>query len=206
MFTGIVLGMGRLVEREERDGNAHLKIEATVLSPAALVPGASVAVNGCCLTVAQAWEQGLHADASSETLARTTLGKLSIGVQLNLEPALAFGEALGGHLVSGHVDGVGVVIARREDGSARRLRFRAPDVLARFIAAKGSITVDGVSLTVNEVAGAEFEVALIPATLERTISDDYATGTRVNLEVDLIARYLDRLLATRSDSPSSRGT
>ncbi|MGH8270741.1 MAG: riboflavin synthase [Gammaproteobacteria bacterium] len=198
MFTGIVQGIGRLSEREERGGDARLKIEAAVLPAVALAPGASVAVNGCCLTVAQPCSEGFYADASAETLAKTTLGELAVGAQVNLEPALALGDALGGHLMSGHVDGVGVVIACREDGCARRLRFRAPDVLAQLIAPKGSIAVDGVSLTVNEVAGAEFEVTIIPATLERTIAVGYAPGTRVNLEADMIARYLARLLEAGS--------
>lgn len=197
MFTGIVRGVGRLAGREKKNGDARLKIEAVALPAAALTPGASVAVNGCCLSVAQSCEGGFYADASRETLAKTTLGGLAVGARLNLEPALAFGEALGGHLVSGHVDGVGEVIARCEDGRAVRLRVRAPAAFARYIAPKGSIAVDGVSLTVNEVAGAEFEVALIPATLERSIAGDYASGTRVNLEADMIARYLDRLLEQR---------
>ncbi len=203
MFTGIVQGVGRLAGREEGNGDARLKIEAAVLPATALAPGASVAVNGCCLTVAQPWEKGFYADASAETLAKTTLGELAVGAQVNLEPALVLGGALGGHLMSGHVDGVGEVIACREDGRARRLRFRAPDVLARYIAPKGSIAVDGVSLTVNAVDGAEFEVAIIPATMERTVMSDYDVGTRVNLEADMIARYLDRLLAARNNPISS---
>lgn len=198
MFTGIVQGKGRLLAREAYGGDARLEIEAGgVLEDKAFVPGASVAVNGCCLTVAESREQHFYADASPETLAKTTLGELAVGAALNLEPALIVGDALGGHLVGGHVDGVGEVIAHMEDARAMRLRLRAPDGLARYIAPKGSIAVDGVSLTVNEIIGAEFGLVIIPATLDRTIIADYAAGTRVNLEVDQIARYLARLLEMR---------
>ncbi len=200
MFTGIVKGKGRLIGREVRGGDARLGIEAGVLDAAALALGASVAVNGCCLTVAESRGRRFHADASRETLAKTTLGRLTVGAALNLEPALRVGDALGGHLVSGHVDGVGEVVARTEDARALRLRLRVPEALARYIAPKGSIAVDGVSLTVNEVADAEFEVAVIPATRKRTIIADYGPGTRVNLEVDQIARYLARILERREAS------
>lgn len=202
MFTGIVRGVGRLAERELRGGDARLRFEAAALAPASLLPGASVSVNGCCLTVTEALTNGFRADASPETLKRTTLGTLALGARVNLEPALALGEALGGHLVSGHVDGVGEVLVREPDGRALRFRLRAPVALARFLASKGSIAVDGVSLTVNEVADAEFGVAIVPATLERTILADYAVGTRVNLEADLLARYLARLLDARGIASS----
>ncbi len=197
MFTGIVRARGELLAREARSKGARLKLDTGGLDGKELSPGASIAVNGCCLTVAKVSERGFYADASSETLAKTTLGALPMDAALNLEPALAAGDPLGGHLVSGHVDGVGEVLARENEGRALRLRLRAPAALARFIAPKGSIAVDGVSLTVNEIAGTEFAVAIIPATLERTIIADYQPGTRVNLEVDMIARYLARLLESR---------
>lgn len=198
MFTGIVRTRGKLLERESRGTGARLKLDSGELDATALEPGASIAVNGCCLTVTEPFAQGFHADASGETLGKTTLGELNIGAELNIESALAAGDPLGGHLMSGHVDGVGEVLASRADGEARWLRLSAPDSLAPMIAPKGSIAVDGVSLTVNKVDGCEFEVTIIPATLERTIMGDYAPGTRVNLEVDMIARYLARLIDAKN--------
>lgn len=195
MFTGIVRGRGRLVAREAHAGDERLVVDPCgVLAESALQLGASVAVNGVCLTVVARSGEGFAADVSPETLARTTLGSLPQGAPLNLEPALAAGDALGGHLMSGHVDGVGRLVERAPDARAWRLRFRAPAELARLIAPKGSIAIDGVSLTVNAVDAAEFEVAIIPATLERTIVGGYLPGSRVNLEADMIARYVARLL------------
>lgn len=206
MFTGIVAGVGRLARREQRAADQRLTIDVgDALAKAALADGASVAVNGVCLTVAARREHGFVADASSETLDRTTLGTLAEGSAVNLEPALALGDALGGHLMSGHVDGVGELVAREPDGRAWRLRLRAPPALARLIAAKGSIAVDGVSLTVNAIDGVLFDVAIIPATLERTIIGTYATGARVNLEADLIARYVARLMATTPNNGRAQG-
>lgn len=199
MFTGIVRGVGRLAGREPRGGDQRLFVDVRgVLAQTALAPGASVAVNGVCLTVAQRTRGGFVADASRETLARTTLGALPEGAAVNLEPALALGDALGGHLMSGHVDGVGELVNREPDARAWRLRLRAPQPLAPLLAVKGSIAVDGVSLTVNAVAGTLFDVAVIPATLERTVIGAYAPGVRVNLEADMIARYLERLLQSRA--------
>lgn len=198
MFTGIVQGMGQLAAREPAGGDQRLTIDVRgVLTPEALTPGASVAVNGVCLTVVAPTEGGFVADASPETLARTTFADMPQGAAVNLESALRVGDALGGHLMSGHVDGVGKLLARERDARAWRLRFRAPPTLAHLIAAKGSIAVDGVSLTVNAVDGAEFEVAIIPATIERTIIGGYLLGCEVNLEADIVARYLERLLAER---------
>jgi len=198
MFTGIVQGTGRIKSREERGGDQRLEIDCTgVLEPAVLVPGASIAVNGVCLTVVDPAGACFHADVSAETLSLTTIGDLAPDSPVNLEPALAMGDTLGGHLMSGHVDGIGKLVSRHQDARAWRLRFSAPESLAPLIAAKGSIAVDGTSLTVNAVDGAEFEVAIIPATLPRTVMSGYAVGTRVNLEVDMIARYLARLLETR---------
>lgn len=195
MFTGIVHGTGRLAARESRGGDQRLEVDcAGVLEPGALKPDASVAVNGCCLTVAETTARGFRADVSPETLDKTTLGGLPVGASLNLEPALAVGDTLGGHLVSGHVDGVGTLISRHQDARAWRMRFAAPESLAPLIAAKGSIAADGVSLTVNIVEAAEFEVAIIPTTMDRTIMRNYEPGIRVNLEADIIARYVARLL------------
>ena len=195
MFTGIVQGRGRIASREARGGDQRLEIDCTgVLDPAVLVPGASIAVNGVCLTVVDPLGSRFHADASAETLSLTTLGDLEPGSPVNLEPSLAVGDTLGGHLMSGHVDGIGTLVERRRDARAWRMRFAAPEPLSPLVAAKGSIAVDGVSLTVNAVEGAEFEVAIIPATMERTVMEGYEAGTRVNLEVDMIARYLARLL------------
>lgn len=198
MFTGIVQGTGTLCERSARGGDARLRIACAVLPPGTCEPGASVAVNGVCLTVVAARPGFFEADASTETLRRTTLGALAPGAAVNLEPALALGAPLGGHLVSGHVDGVGEILERRADARALRLRIAAPGDLARFLAPKGSVAVDGVSLTVNAAAGPVFDVAIVPATRERTIIGGYAVADRVNLEVDLVARYLERLLEART--------
>ncbi len=198
MFTGIVQGTGCIKSREMRGGDQRLEIDCTsVLDSSALESGASIAVNGVCLTVVDPAGACFHADVSAETLSLTTVGDLEPGSPVNLEPALAMGDTLGGHLMSGHVDGIGKLVSMRQDARARRMRFAAPKSLAPLIAAKGSIAVDGISLTVNAVDGDEFEVAIIPATMERTVMSDYAVGTRVNLEVDMIARYLARLLEAR---------
>jgi riboflavin synthase len=195
MFTGIVQGMGHLKKRELRGGDQQLVIDCTdVPAASALTPGASVAVNGVCLTVVESAAAYFVADVSAETLALTTLGDLVPGAPVNLEPALAMGDALGGHLMSGHVDGIGTLLERRADARAWRLRFAAPEALMPLIAVKGSIAVDGVSLTVNTVDGVQFEVAIIPVTMERTIMSGCESGMCVNLEVDMIARYLARLL------------
>jgi riboflavin synthase len=156
--------------------------------------GDSIAVSGVCLTVVGRLDSGFEADVSGETLRRTILGDLAAGDGVNLEKALTLSTPLGGHLVSGHVDGVGHVVSRREDSRSVQFTLRAPDELARYIAAKGSITVDGVSLTVNTVNGAEFELNIVPHTLAETTLSGYRSGRRVNLEVDLVARYLERLL------------
>jgi riboflavin synthase len=198
VFTGIVKGVGTLAARRVHGTDQSLAFEyGEVLAPSSLAPGASIAVNGVCLTVADLGPQVFGADVSPETLAKTTLGQLAVGSRVNLEPSLVFGDAIGGHFVSGHVDGIGEVVAREAQGRTLRLRCRVPHALARFVAVKGAITIDGVSLTVNAVDGAVFEVTLIPATLERTVAAGYGAGTPVNLEVDLLSRYLDRLLEAR---------
>ncbi|NEX23084.1 riboflavin synthase [Thiorhodococcus mannitoliphagus] len=194
MFTGIIQSVGQIQRLEPRGGDVRLSIATGKLSLEEVVLGDSIAVNGVCLTAVELTGQGFAADVSRESLSLTTLGGLGAGSRVNLEKALTLSTPLGGHLVSGHVDGVGTLLERHEDARSWRLRIQAPDELARYIAHKGSICVDGVSLTVNAVEGAVFELNIVPHTLQETIIGDYRPGTRVNLEVDLIARYLERLL------------
>lgn len=193
MFTGIVQAIGRLRATELRGGDVTLTIDTADLDLAGVATGGSIAVNGVCLTATGLESAALAADVSRETLSLTTLGKLSAGARLNLETALKAGDALGGHYVSGHVDGVALVIARHDDARSVRVEFELPGSLARYVARKGSICVDGVSLTVNAVRGPRFDVNLVPHTLAATILGDYRVGTQVNCEVDIIARYLERL-------------
>ena len=197
MFTGLVQGVGGLAGREMRDGDARLRIDAGTLPFADVRAGESIAVNGVCLTVTAYDASGFEADASNETLALTTLGQLPRGAALILERAMRPDERLGGHLVSGHVDGVGRVLAVAPDARAQRWRFAAPQPLMRYVAQKGSICVDGVSLTVNAIDAEGFEVALIPHTVQHTAFAATGIGDPVNLEVDLVARYVERLLAAR---------
>ena len=197
MFTGLIEGIGTLAGREPRGGDARLRIDAGTLPFADIALGESIAVNGACLTVAAFDAGGFEADASNETLALTTLGELAIGRALNLERAMRPNDRLGGHLVSGHVDGVGKVLHHWDDGRAQRWLFEAPSALRRYIAAKGSICVDGVSLTVNGIDDRGFEVALVPHTLQHTAFAQTAIGDPVNLEIDLVARYVERLLAAK---------
>ena len=199
MFTGIIQGIGRLAEREARGGDVRFTFATGTLpwldsGIDDVLAGESIAVNGVCLTVVAFDAGSFQADASTETLALTTLGALPVGAALNLERAMRPSDRLGGHMVSGHVDGVGEVVSRSENARAVEFRIRAPKELAKYIAHKGSITVDGTSLTVNAVNGAEFALTIIPHTLSETIMASYQPGRRVNLEVDLLARYLERLL------------
>lgn len=198
MFTGLIEGVGTLAAREARGGDARLRIAAGTLPFADVALGESIAVNGVCLTVV--WFDATHfdVDASNETLALTTLGDLATGSAVNLERAMRPDGRLGGHLVSGHVDGVGSVVEIAEDGRAQRWTFRAPRPLMKYIARKGSICVDGVSLTVNAVEDDRFEVALIPHTVSHTAFGQAAAGTAVNLEVDLVARYVERLATVQA--------
>lgn len=196
MFTGLVSAIGALAERGSRGGSgsgARLRVRCA-LDGGPLELGESIAVSGCCLTVARIVGDGFEADASAETLARTTLGSLAEGAPLNLERALRAGDRMGGHLVTGHVDGVGSLAARRPVGESVAMTFAMPAPLARFVAEKGSIAVDGVSLTVNGVAGERFDVTIIPHTLGATNLGSLAVGAPVNLEVDLVARYVARLM------------
>ena len=194
MFTGIITGVGSLVSREMRGGDARLKVCVGNLLFEDVALGESIAVNGVCLTVVAFDEGHFEADASTETLSLTTLGGMQAGATVNLERALRAGDRLGGHLVSGHVDGVGEVLEVREDARAQRWRFAAPQPLMRFVAQKGSICVDGVSLTVNAVGERSFDVALVPHTVANTAFAATGVGDAVNLEVDQVARYVERLL------------
>lgn len=197
MFTGLVEAVGKVAAIEPGEFDSRLVIDAGGLSPERVHLGDSIAVSGCCLTVVERQGARLGFDVSRETLACTTLGALAPGARVNLERALRLEDRLGGHLVSGHVDGVGQVLTFAPEGRSWRLRVAAPGALSRYLAPKGSVCVDGTSLTVNRVEGAEFEVQVIPHTLEATIIGGYAPGTRVNLEADLVARYVERLLAER---------
>lgn len=197
MFTGIVRALGHIAEALPESGGRRFRIESDAIGAFGLSVGDSVSVSGVCLTALSPDTGAFHADASPETLSLTTLGQLEIGSVVNLEPALKAGDALGGHMVSGHVDGMARLAASESAGDNRILRFEAPATLARYIAPKGSVTLDGVSLTVNRVDGSEFELNLIPHTLEVTTLGRLEPGDQVNLEVDLIARYLERLLDQR---------
>jgi riboflavin synthase len=194
MFTGIIQAVGHIARLEPRGGDLRLTVQAGTLPLDDVAPGDSIAVSGVCLTVVEKTAQAFVADVSGETLRLTTLGALAVRDRVNLEKALTLATRLGGHLVSGHVDGVGEVTARDADSRSVRFTVRAPDALARYIAVKGSICADGVSLTVNAVNGAAFELNIVPHTLSETTLDGWRPGRRVNLEVDLLARYLERLL------------
>ncbi len=194
MFTGIIEAVGQVVAVEPRQGDLRLRIQTGKLDLSDVQLGDSIATNGVCLTVVDLPGDGYWADVSRETLDYTTIPQWKPGQAVNLEKALTPRTRLGGHIVSGHVDGIGEVVGRHADARSERFRLRAPRELAKYIAHKGSITVDGTSLTVNRVEGAEFELNIVPHTLRETIMDGYRTGARVNLEVDVLARYLERLL------------
>lgn len=193
MFTGIVTTMGTLASNTEMNGDRRLSFSCQDLPLEAARPGDSIAVSGVCLTMLDPGPQGFGADVSSETLALTTLGGLRSGDPVNLELALQAGDRMGGHLVTGHVDGLAVLTARRADARAERFEFEVPADLSKYVARKGSVCLDGVSLTVNDVAEHRFEVCLIPHTLEVTTLGRLQVGDRVNLEIDIVARYLERL-------------
>jgi riboflavin synthase len=193
MFTGIIQAVGHIVSRDQRGTDARVVIDAGKLDLSDVALGDSIAVAGVCLTVVAIDATRWVADVSAETLARTTLGALAGGAGVNLEKALRLADRLGGHLVSGHVDGIGAVLRIDDDGASQRWTFRMPDGLARYIAVKGSICVDGTSLTVNAVDADTFGVTLIPHTLAVTTFGARMAGDSVNLEVDLVARYVERL-------------
>ena len=206
MFTGIIQAVGTVHSLQPRGGDVRLRIGTGKLDLSDVQLGDSIAVNGVCLTAVELPGDGFVADVSRETLSLTSLGDLQPGSPVNLEKALTLATRLGGHLVSGHVDGLGAVVERREDARSVRFTIEAPAELARYIAHKGSITVDGISLTVNGVEGARFHLNIVPHTLQETIMDTYQVGTRVNLEVDLLARYLERLLlGDRAAEPGAEG-
>ena len=202
MFTGIIKAKGTIKAMEQRGGDVRLRVRSDGLPWSDYELGESIAVNGVCLTAVELYEDGFDTDVSVETLDVTALGGLDIGSSVNLEPAISLGERLGGHLVSGHVDCTGKVTSRTTDARSIRLSIEIPKEYARYMARKGSVCVDGVSLTVNEVSGNLFELNIIPHTAEVTVIDDYAPGTVVNIEVDLLARYLERLLERDGDGIS----
>ena len=194
MFTGIIEAVGHLRSMENHQGDLRMTIDSGKLDLSDVQPGDSIATNGICLTVVELTGSGYVADVSLETLEHSTLSELPVGSHLNLEKALTPTTRLGGHLVSGHVDGVGHVVSLESAARSSVYWLEAPEELARYIARKGSITVDGVSLTVNKVDGCRFALNIVPHTRKETIFQQYRAGTRVNLEVDLLARYLERLL------------
>jgi len=194
VFTGIIQSVGQVAGMQSRGGDLRLRIATGKLDLDDVELGDSIAVNGVCLTAVELPGDGFVADVSNETLSLTSLGELNPGSRVNLEKALTLQTRLGGHLVAGHVDGLGEVLDRREDARSVRFRIRTPRELARYIAPKGSITVDGTSLTVNAVDGDIFDLNIVPHTLQETIMSEYHSGRKVNLEVDLVARYLERLL------------
>lgn len=194
MFTGIIQAVGTIKALQPTGGDLRLRVDTGKLSLDDVGLGDSIATNGVCLTVTELPGDGFWADISRETLDFTSLGKLKPGGRVNLEKALTPASRLGGHIVSGHVDGLGEVVSVVEDGRSYRYVMRAPDALAKYISQKGSICVDGTSLTVNAVNGAEFDLNIIPQTWAETVFATYQPGTLVNLEVDVIARYLERLV------------
>jgi riboflavin synthase, alpha subunit len=201
MFTGIIEATGRISAIRDQGGDKRISITSDALDFSDVRIGDSIAVNGVCVTALDIHSTGFSADVSRETLAVTTLSELKVGTLVNLEKALMPQSRLGGHIVSGHVDGIAELLSRRPDGRSERLVFKLPQELARYVAHKGSICIDGVSLTVNEVHGCEFGVNIIPHTAERTTLLEYRPGARVNIEVDVISRYLERLLQDRTETP-----
>jgi len=193
MFTGIIVATGHVVSIVARGGDLELGIDAAALDVKRIAVGDSVSVQGACLTVTRLQGTVFYADVSRETMAKTTLGALGQGARVNLEPSLRAGDPMGGHLVSGHVDAVGTLTAVAQDARSWRLQFELPASLMRYVAPKGSICVNGVSLTVNEVSGRRFDVNIIPHTHDATTLGELRTGAGVNIEIDVIARYLERL-------------
>lgn len=203
MFTGIIQALGRVKQQNPSGAGRRFVIEADAIAGFRLAEGDSVAVNGVCLTALEPTSTTFAADVSNETLSLTTLDRLDAGSPVNLEPALRAGDPLGGHLVSGHVDGLATLVRTEADGDNRVMRFEAPPTLSRYIAHKGSVTLDGVSLTVNKVSDDTFELNLIPHTLAVTTLGRLEVGDPVNLEVDQLARYMERLLETRRPEPGT---
>ena len=202
MFTGIVRDMGTIASMEARGGDVRLRVRSEGLPWSDYEVGESICVNGVCLTAVALYDDGFDTDVSTETLNVTALGGLAAGSPVNLEPSLSLGDRLGGHQVSGHVDCVGKVVDSHADARSIRLTIELPKEYSRYIARKGSVTVDGVSLTINEVSGNRFELNIIPHTAEVTVIGQYRVGSTVNIEVDLLARYLERLLGKDEDGMS----
>lgn len=200
MFTGLIEDLGNVEELQQGSSQARISI-ATQLPMNELQLGESIAVNGVCLTVTSFGGGRFSADISPETLACSSLGRLQRGAQVNLERALRLSDRLGGHLVSGHIDGLARIIERRRDGNAWRFRFQAGPELLRYLVAKGSVAIDGVSLTVNQVDAESFSVAIIPLTLEKTTLQERQVGDQVNIETDLIGKYVARLLGRDAAAP-----
>ena len=194
MFTGIIEAVGEIAVIEPKGSDARIRVLTHQLDLSDVQLGDSIAVNGVCLTAVELPGDGFWADVSGETLSCTTFKSLTVGTKANLEKALTPSTRLGGHLVSGHVDGIGKVVERFNDGRSVRFHIQAPDDMAKYIAEKGSVCVDGISLTVNMVKGAIFELNIVPHTLQETTMGQIKVGTDVNLEVDIIARYLERLI------------
>lgn len=205
MFTGIIQSIGEVAAVEPAGGDLRLRINTGKLDLSDVGLGDSICTNGVCLTVIELPGDGYWADVSIESLNFTTLGSLKPGSKVNLEKALTPETRLGGHIVSGHVDGVGEVVSLVEDARSIRVVLRAPDDLAKYIAHKGSICIDGTSLTVNAVNGAEFDLNIIPQTMAETVFGEYRPGSRVNLEVDVIARYLERLMQGEAAATPNHG-
>lgn len=202
MFTGIIKAQGTIEAMQRRGGDVRLTVSSAELPWSSYDIGESIAVNGVCLTAVALHDDGFDTDVSTETLDVTALGGLNIGSSVNLEPAISVGERLGGHLVSGHVDCVGTVKTQVSDARSIRLTVEVPQEYARYVARKGSVCIDGVSLTINEVSGNSFAVNIIPHTADVTIIGAYEVGTIVNIEVDLLARYIERLLMKNEDGIS----
>lgn len=202
MFTGIIKAKGSITALQRRRGDVRLTVRSAAMPWGEYASGESIAVNGVCLTAVALHDDGFDADVSLETLDVTALGNLAVGSAVNLEPAISLGERLGGHLVSGHVDCVGTVTSRSTDARSIRLTIEIPAEFCRYVAKKGSVCVDGVSLTINAVSGNTFESNIIPHTAAVTVIDGYVVGTAVNIEVDLIARYIERLISKDDDGIS----
>jgi riboflavin synthase len=193
MFTGIVEAIGTVEALEQKDGDISIRVNTGKLDLSDVQLGDSICTNGCCLTVVELTGNGYVADVSTETLSVTTLDSWKVGTRVNLEKSLTLMTRMGGHMVSGHVDGVAEVLSRENSARADVFWIKAPEQLAKYIAHKGSVTIDGTSLTVNEVNGNEFCLTIVPHTLQETVMGDYEVGALINIEVDLVARYLERL-------------